>query len=71
MKRLGFKFIGATWREMWLFEHFYFLPCFATFSQNTYKYGKEYLFTRYFVFQWLWYQWFIMLDYGKADKELL
>ena len=66
MKRLRFKFYGESWTGMWFFEHFYFLPCIGTFSQNTYMYGKKYMFTRYFVFQWLWYQFFIMWEYGKA-----
>lgn len=58
-------------REWRFFDNFFLTPAIATFSLNTYKYGKDYMYTRYITLYWLWFDISLTWEYGKAYKTYL
>lgn len=68
-KRLTFIVIGPGKNGWKYFQHFFFTPAIATFTQNIYGLSKKWMFQRIFVFYILWWEFSIDWKYGNVDDH--
>ena len=68
-KRLTVSMVGVPFRQWKFFEHFFFLPTIATFSENIYGLQRKWYFQRVFSFYIFFWEFSINWKYGRTSEQ--